>query len=100
MQTPKGNILETVTIIPGRFVLHLVEENGTYSVYHYLDGGHGQRNCGTNRQEAEKHLYTQSKLSGDYKTLIGKRDRLTLRIAPISNKLDQTTRLISALILS
>lgn len=95
----KGNIIDHLDIIPGRFYFDLVENNGVFSVYHWLDGSYGQRNFGANQGRAEQHLDSQRMCSENYKQLIGKRDKLISRIAPISNKLDLVQRQINAGIL-
>ncbi len=94
-----GNALRRVDIIPERFWFVLVEENGIYSVYHYLDGSYGQKNFGEDKTQAEIHLDNQACCRDYYQKLIAKRTKLISRIAPIRNKLDATTTIISALIL-
>ena len=94
-----GNIIDHLDIIPGRFYFDLVEHRGVWSVYHWLDGSYGQKNFGTNQIQAEQHLDSQKMCSENYKQLIGKRDKLISRIAPISNKLDFIHRQINAGIL-
>ena len=93
------NILQTLEVIPGRFYFYLVEKDGVYSVYHKLDGGYGQKNFGTDKEQAEVHFDNQKICQPEYKQLIGKRDKLIYRVAPISNKLDRVTRQIDALII-
>lgn len=95
----KGNILQTVEILPARFYFYLVESNGIYSVYHRFDGSYGQKNFGDDKEQAEIFIGNQSICSHAYKELIGKRDQLIHRIAPISNKLDSINAQINALIL-
>ena len=95
----KGTIIQHLDIIAGRFYFNLVENEGIYSVYHYFDGSYGQKNFGANKEEAENFMNTQSMCIDLYKALIGKRDKLILRLAPISNKLDAVNRQINALIL-
>jgi len=95
----EGNILQHLDIVPGRFYFDLVEENGIFSVYHWLDGSYGQKNFGVQKLRAEQHLDSQQMCAGYYKQLIGKRDKLISRIAPISNKLDLVSRQIEAGIL-
>lgn len=94
-----GNILKHLDIIPQRFYFDLVELRGVYSVYHYLDGSTGQKNFGSNLTLAEQHMDSQRMCSENYKQLIGKRDKLISRIAPISNKLNFVQRQIAAGIL-
>ena len=94
-----GDIVQHLDIIPGRFYFDLVKHEGIYSVYHYLDGGYGQKSFGTSRTLAEQHMDSQGMCLAYYKQLIGKRDKLLSSIAPISNKLDLITRQIQAGIL-
>lgn len=95
----KGNILDQLDIIPNRFTFTLVENNGIFSVYHRFDGGHGQKNFGSDKLSAEQHIEYQKICKDYYQQLISKRDKLISRIAPISSKLDAVSRQIDALIL-
>lgn len=95
----KSNILTRLDIIPSRLTFTLVENDGIFSVYHRFDGSYGQRNFGTDQNQAEQYMECQKLCKLDYQQLIGKRDKLISRIAPISNKLDAVNRQIDALIL-
>lgn len=94
-----GNIIQHLDIIPGRFYFDLIEEGDTYSVYHWLDGSYGQKNFGNKKLQAKQHIASQRMCADYYKQLIGKRDKLISRIAPISNKLDMVQQQINAGIL-
>ena len=95
----EGTIILHLDIIVGRFHFNLVENEGIYSVYHYFDGSYGQKNFEANKEGAENFMDAQCMCIDLYKALIGKRDKLILRLAPISNKLDAVNRQINALIL-
>ena len=94
-----GNPIQRVDIIPERFWFVLVESKGIYSVYHHCDGSYGQKNFGTNQEGATRHLDSQRRWRNYYLELIGKRDKLVSRMAPISKKLDMVTLQIKAGIL-
>jgi len=95
----KGNILTQLDIMPNRLTFTLAEDNGIFSVYHRYDGSYGQKNFGTDRLQAEQHIECQRICKDFYWQLLGKKDKLISRIAPISNKLDAVARQIDALIL-
>ncbi len=95
----KGDILKQLDIIPGRLTFTLVENDGIFSVYHRFDGSYGQRNFSTDQNRAEQHIECQRICRDLYQQLLGKRDKLISRLAPISNKLDAVSRQIDALIL-
>jgi len=93
-----GDVLQRVDIIPERLWFILARHQNAWSVYHYLDGSYGQKNFGDKEEQAKQHIDSQEMCRDYYKELIGKRDKLILRIAPISNKLDAVTQQIDSLI--